>query len=64
MLASTMSGLLLSRLVSSSISFQVLRLSLCGGMLASAPTIGVVADALRRYEVADVVLDPVCSPPA
>lgn len=34
------------------------------GMLASAETIKVVADALRRFSVQNVVVDPVRLPPA
>lgn len=32
------------------------------GMLASAETIEIVADAFRKYNVAMSVVDPVCQP--
>ena len=40
---------------------QVLELTLWAGMLASAETIEIVADAFDRYNVTTSVVDPVCS---
>lgn len=38
------------------------KLTICAGMLASAETIEIVADALRRYNVTKSVVDPVRYP--